>query len=70
MKKVSKKYNYKIVRFYQDGYRERTLRTFVSQKHAQEHCANPESSSKTCRKPANVQRTRKMGIWFDAMLNH
>lgn len=70
MKRINEKYRYKIVRFYAKDCRERTLRTNVSQLHAQEHCSNPESSSKTCQKPANIRRTQKIGHWFDAMLNH
>jgi hypothetical protein len=58
-------YAYKIVRFYHDQKSERVLRTFVSRKHAKEHCANPESSWMTCAKPANVQRTKRLGRWTD-----
>jgi hypothetical protein len=62
---MNKKYTYKIVRYYHDAKKERVLRTFVTQKHAKEHCSNPEASSKTCSKPANCQRTYKVGPWSD-----
>jgi len=67
MKITKHPYKYNIVRIYQDQRKERTLRTFVSQTHAQEHCANPESSWKTCSKPANTNRTKQIGRWFDAL---
>ena len=32
---------------------------------AQEHCKDPESSSRTCTSEAGVARTEKYGDWFD-----
>ncbi len=62
---MNNRYMYKIIRFYHHDKTERVLRTFVTRKHAKEHCCNPEASSKTCSKPANVQRTYKVGPWSD-----
>lgn len=61
-------YNCAIVRIYPDMKTERTLRTYVSYIHAQEHVTNPESSWQTCSKPANVRRTKQIGRWFDGIL--
>lgn len=33
---------------------------------AQEHCGDPETSSSTCKRPENVERTKLKGPWFDA----
>jgi hypothetical protein len=59
------KHSYKIIRFYHDQKSERVLRTFVTYKHAKEHCVNPEANWRTCSKPANCQRTLKVGPWSD-----
>jgi hypothetical protein len=58
---------YKIVRNYFErrGYK-RTIRTGLTLAEAQAHCRNPETSSRTCKEPANVARTRRMGAWFDS----
>lgn len=61
-------YSYKIIRFYHDQLSERVLRTFVTKQHAKEHCTNPEASSKTCQKPANINRTQKVGRWSDVYM--
>ena len=57
---------YKIQRLYfrKPGVR-RTLDSGLTLEQAQEHCRNPETSSKTARSSAAVQRTRRMGPWFD-----
>ena len=62
---MNSRYMYKIVRFYHTQKSERVLRTFVTRKHAMEHCCNPEASSRTCSKPANIQRTHNRGPWTD-----
>lgn len=55
---------YRIVRFY--AYKEsRTLRRGLTLEEAQAHCRDPETSSRTCRKPKNVWETRRHGPWFD-----
>jgi hypothetical protein len=55
---------YNIVRFYRNHNR-RIIARNVSYDAAREHCSNPETSSRTCTKPHNKARTRKMGDWFD-----
>lgn len=42
---------YKIVRFYRDGRRPRTIKARVTLAEAQSHCSRPD--------------TRKAGEWFD-----
>lgn len=32
---------------------------------AQAHCNDPETSSRTATEPAGVERTERMGPWFD-----
>ena len=59
------KFRYIIVRSYPEKRMERILRTRVTFEHAKEHCSNPEANSKFCKKPANKQRTSKMGPWAD-----
>jgi hypothetical protein len=57
---------YKIVRYFQDpNVSNRTIAHGLSLEQAQIHCKDPESSSKTCQKPHNRARTRKLGEWFD-----
>jgi hypothetical protein len=56
--------SYSIVRHYQRGGK-RVIATGLTEEQAQAWCANPETSSSTCIKPANKARTRKMGPWFD-----
>jgi hypothetical protein len=55
---------YKIVRFYFRGGK-RVVKRGLTPEEAQAHCADPETSSTTCRKAANVRRTRARGPWFD-----
>lgn len=55
---------YKIVRMYFRGGR-RTIETGLTLEQAQAHCQDPETSSSTCKKAANVRRTREKGPWFD-----
>jgi len=56
---------YKIIRFYQKLHPKEVVKTGLSFEEAQEHCNDPETSSRTCEKPQNVARTEKMGEWFD-----
>jgi hypothetical protein len=55
---------YKIVRMYFKGGK-RVLDTGLTLEEAQEHCRDPETSSRTCTRSANVQRTQRKGPWFD-----
>lgn len=55
---------YRIVRHYFNG-RPRTIARDLTLAEAQEHCRNPETSSKTATSSAARARTRRMGPWFD-----
>jgi hypothetical protein len=57
--------SYKIVRHYFKACTKRTIERGLTLEEAQAHCRDRETSSKTCMKPHNVARTRKMGPWFD-----
>jgi len=58
--------SYKIVRmFYTSGLRKRTIKTGLTLKEAQEHCQDPETSSRTCTSSAGKARTKRCGPWFD-----
>jgi hypothetical protein len=58
---------YKIVRGYfnYQRYPRRTIKSGLTLEQAQAHCHDPETSSRTCRKSANVRRTKERGAWFD-----
>jgi len=57
---------YKIIRFYFNaGIKSRVIQSHVTKEEARKHCASVEASSKTCTKPSNKARTRKLGAWFD-----
>lgn len=56
--------DYRIVRMFQRG-GTRTVRDRVTLEEAQAHCRDPETSSSTCKRAANVARTRRSGPWFD-----
>jgi len=55
---------YKIIRLYQN-HTKRVIRRGLTLQEAQEHCSNPETSSRTCTKSKNIARTKRMGPWFD-----
>jgi hypothetical protein len=55
---------YKIVRMYQRGGK-RTISKGLTLEQAQEHCRDPETSSRTCAKSENKRRTKLRGPWFD-----
>ncbi len=55
---------YKIVRMYFRGGR-RTIKSGLSLEQAQAWCSDPETSSSTCTKSKNIQRTMVRGPWFD-----
>ena len=48
---------YKVIRIYQSG-RRKTIKRNLPLSLAQEHCRNPETSSRTCKR-----KTRS--VWFD-----
>jgi hypothetical protein len=55
---------FKIVRHYLRGGK-RTVRKGLTLHDAQAHCSDPETASHTCEKAKGVQRTRRLGPWFD-----
>ncbi len=55
---------YKTVRMYQNG-NHRTLETGLTLVEAKEHCADPETSSRTCTGHKACKRTEQRGAWFD-----
>lgn len=57
---------YKIVRgFFSDDYDDETIETGLSLEEAQEHCRDPETSSRSCTAPALIALTEVRGSWFD-----
>lgn len=58
---------YKVVRFYYNAPQgvKRVIKTGLTLQQAQEHCKDPESSWKTCKKATGVARTKAYGPWFD-----
>lgn len=58
--------SYKIIRFYfNDDISNRVVKRGLTLDEAQAHCQDPETSSSTCQKRANVKRTEQRGKWFD-----
>lgn len=58
--------SYKIIRHYfRSEIPNRTIKRGLTLEEAQEHCNDPETSSRTCKKPQNVRRTEECGPWFD-----
>lgn len=54
---------YKIVRMHFRTSRRRTIETGLTELEAQEHCANPQTSSSTA--VGKGAYTRRVGPWFD-----
>lgn len=50
---------YRIVRLYQDNRERKIIKSGLTLKEAQEHCRNPETSSRT------AKHSRETGDWFD-----
>jgi hypothetical protein len=57
---------YKILRCYAEGHPKEIIATGLTLEEAQEHCNNPETSSRTCKSSEGKRRTRQKGEWFDA----
>lgn len=55
---------YRIVRFYQNHGRE-VITEGLTLEQAEEHCNDPETSSRTATGEHAERRTRQMGAWFD-----
>lgn len=56
---------YKIERLYFRGGR-RVIATGLTLEEARKHCANPETSSRTCTSSEGKARTKRQGPWFDS----
>ena len=57
---------YRVVRmYYEPSRRYRVIKRGLTLAEAQTHCSDPETSSRTCKRPPNVARTRRLGPWFD-----
>lgn len=56
---------YKIVRMYTKKLTRHTLYTDLTLEQAQEHCRDPETSSRTCTSAKARRVTRRHGAWFD-----
>jgi len=57
---------YKVIRFYQNVNKSRrTIARGLTLEEAQEHCSDPETSSRTCTTAAGKRRTAQHGPWFD-----
>ena len=57
--------SYKIERLYFNGGR-RLIESGLTLAEAQAHCADPETSSRTCTTAAKRAITRRKGPWFDS----
>lgn len=60
---------YKIVRFYQNRERE-TVRgkSGLTLAEAQQHCKDPQTSSRTCTNASGKARTKRFGPWFEGYM--
>jgi len=57
---------YRIVRFYADpGIEREIICEGLSLEEAQDHCSDPETSSKTATSSEAMARTSARGSWFD-----
>jgi len=57
---------YCIVRsYFEDGVRNKRIKEGLTLEEAQEHCSDPETSSRTCTEDAGIEHTEKYGAWFD-----
>jgi hypothetical protein len=56
---------YRIVRNYQQDHDSEVIVRGLTLEQAQDHCSDPETSSRTATEPAALERTERMGAWFD-----
>jgi len=57
---------YRIVRMFQNPYiPSRVVKRGLTLEQAQEHCRDPETSSRTATTPDAQRLTRSAGAWFD-----
>lgn len=55
---------YKIIRNFMN-HPSRVIETGLTLEEAQEHCRDPETSSRKCTGDEGIALTEKMGPWFD-----
>ena len=55
---------YKITRFFAYG-DSKKMQSGLTLKEAQEHCKDPDSSSRTCTTDEDIALTEEFGPWFD-----
>lgn len=56
---------YKIIRFFYRSEESKVLKEGLTLEEAQEHCNDPETSSRTALSAEAKKRTEKYGPWFD-----
>lgn len=56
---------FKIIRFYFEGSKKRVIERGLTLEQVQKHCADPETSSSTCKGKLGKARTKRVGTWFD-----
>lgn len=61
---MSDERRYEVVRFF-FGQGGEVIASGLTLEEAQEHCNDPETSSRTCTSEAGLQLTRERGQWFD-----
>lgn len=61
---MTEQHYYRIIRYYSTRGK-RVINSGLTLEQAQAHCSDPETSSRTCRKATNRQRTHRVGAWFD-----
>ena len=54
-----------VVRMFSISGIQRTIKKGLTLEQVKEHILNPESCSSTCKKIAGINRTKKLGHWFD-----
>jgi len=57
---------YSIIRMFQDEDQpSRVIKQGLTLEQAKAHCSDPETSSSTCTNPIGLDRTERLGRWFD-----
>lgn len=59
---------YSVIRYYKDGHKSKVVETGLTRKEAQEHCNDPETSSRTATSKEAEEHTAKYGEWFDGFI--
>ena len=57
---------YSIIRMFQDeDQTSRVIKEGLTLEQAKAHCSDPETSSSTCTNSIGLDRTERLGRWFD-----